>query len=249
MKARGRWDGMLLIARLNWPFYAVAAGVVVLALVGVVGFAAPVVRSGCALLVAGAGYFLLGSLGVSHLVYDRSNLYRWRWLDRALGGVARGRTAYCHAGYAEAVEELRVASVAGEWVVLDHYEEGRMTESSIKRARRICPVARDTVVAPFNAWPLAAGSLDVVFGILAIHELRSHGERVEWFAEARRCLKPGGRVVIAEHTRDLSNFLAFGPGFLHFHSCGSWRRSWQAAGFQRVDEFRVTPWVRIFVLA
>ena len=90
---------------------------------------------------------------------------------------------------------------------------------------------------------------DVVFGLLAIHELRSDRERSAWFAEARRCLGRGGRVVLVEHLRDSANFLAFGPGFLHFYSRGSWRRAWESAGFRSADEFRVTPWVHVFVLA
>ena len=88
----------------------------------------------------------------------------------------------------------------------------------------------------------------MVFGLLAIHELRSEAERTAWFAEARRCLRQGGRLILLEHTRDFANFLAFGPGFLHFHSPASWRRCWEGAGLQALDEFRVTPWVRIFVI-
>ena len=97
-------------------------------------------------------------------------------------------------------------------------------------------------------WPLEAESVDVVFGLLAIHELRSEEERSAWFAEARRCLRKGGRVILVEHVRDLANFLAFGPGFLHFHSLASWRRNWESAQLRSLDDFRVTPWVRVFVL-
>jgi hypothetical protein len=92
-------------------------------------------------------------------------------------------------------------------------------------------------------------SADVVFGLLAIHELRGELERTAWFAEAGRSLKSGGIVVLAEHTRDLANFLAFGPGFLHFHSVASWRRCWEKAGLRAMDEFQVTPWVRIFTVS
>ena len=70
-----------------------------------------------------------------------------------------------------------------------------------------------------------------------------------WFAEARRCLRPGGRIVLVEHVRDVANFLAFGPGFLHFHSPESWRHCWEKAGLRLSDRFRVTPWVRVFVIS
>ena len=90
--------------------------------------------------------------------------------------------------------------------------------------------------------------MDVVFGMLAIHELRSDAERVAWFAEARRCLADDGRVVLVEHVRDLANFVAFGPGFLHFHSVAAWQKSWVSGGLKRVDDFRITPFVRVFIL-
>ena len=111
------------------------------------------------------------------------------------------------------------------------------------------PPTADTLLADYNLWPIADASADVVFGLLAIHELRSEAERMTWFGEARRCLRSGGRIVLVEHTRDLANLLAFGPGFLHFHSRASWCRCWQHAGFHSLDEFRITPWVRIFVIA
>jgi len=62
-------------------------------------------------------------------------------------------------------------------------------------------------------------------------------------------MRKRGRVVLDEHLRDTATFLAFGPGFLHFHSPASWRRCWEHAGFRSMDEFRVTPFVRIFVLS
>jgi hypothetical protein len=52
-----------------------------------------------------------------------------------------------------------------------------------------------------------------------------------------------GRVVIVEHLRDLANFAAFGPGFVHFHSLATWRRAWESAALRLADEF-----VRVFVL-
>jgi hypothetical protein len=55
-------------------------------------------------------------------------------------------------------------------------------------------------------------------------------------------------VVLVEHLRDLPNFLAFGPGFLHFHSGPSWLYSIREAGFQIERDIPVTPFVHCFVL-
>jgi hypothetical protein len=285
MTPRGRWQGMGTILRFNWPFY-LAAGVVLIA--AVAGLVSPLPipwKLLCAGAAVGAGYFLLVSLGVSHLVYDRSDLYRFGWLVRALGNVPPDHVVFCHSGFDDLSEALRlrllptptgvgvkaplpvgrlpsggVATAPAEgsgptvarhspcWITLDHFDPKQMTEASIQRARRLYPPTAGTVSAPFDAWPVESSSADVVFGLLAIHEFRSESERTRWFAEARRSLKPRGRVVIAEHLRDPASFLAYGPGFLHFHSASSWRRCWEAAGLRAHDEFSVTPWVRVFVL-
>jgi SAM-dependent methyltransferase len=198
--------------------------------------------------VAGAAYFLFGSLGVSRWVYDRSDLYRWGWLERALRGSALHQVIFCHSGFDESSSELRARFRDVEWRVLDHFDAKQMTEASIRRARAMYPPTPGTLASPYDAWPVLPESADVIFGLLAIHELRSEAERGAWFAEARRCLRKGGRVVLIEHVRDAANFLAFGPGFLHFHSPASWCRCWEQAGFASLDAFRVTPFVRVFVL-
>jgi hypothetical protein len=238
---------MLAIVRFNWPFYLVAALVFLGAVVGIFLSGDLWVRASCCAIAAGSGYFLFVSLGVSHLIYDRSDLYRWHWLERALGGVKNKRIVFCHAGFDEASEALR-ERLAGEWRISDHFDPATMTEASIRRARKMYPPTPGTEAAPFDKWPVGDGWADVVFGILAVHELRTVGERAKWFAEAKRCLADGGRMVVVEHVRDAANFLAFGPGFLHFHSVKNWERSWEGEGLRLRDGFRITPFVRVFVI-
>ncbi len=249
MSARRPWQGMLAIARFNWPFYLAAGVVLIASLSGVVLSAHQPVQLGCLLAIAGAAYFIFGSLGVSHLIYDRSDLYRWEWLARALRGAGRERFIFCHSGFDETSSALGKMFTATHWQVIDHFDESLMPEASIRRARRLYPPTPTTKRAPFDHWLVESASADVVFALLAIHELRTEPQRTAWFAEARRCLRAEGRVVLVEHVRDLANFLAFGPGFLHFHSRANWRRCWEGAGFRCADEFRVTPWVRVFVLS
>jgi len=249
MNARGKWQGMLAIARFNWPFYAVAIAVMILSVIGWLLLDRPGSKVGCAIVFVLAAYFLLGSLSVSHFIYDRSDLYRWGWLERALRGVNMRQAIFCHCGFDEASAALLDRFGGVQWQILDHFKPRQMTEASIHRARATFPPAPGTLPSPYNAWPLAADSGDVVFALLTIHELRSEAERGAWMAECRRCLGEGGRVVLAEHVRDAANFLAFGPGFLHFHSPAGWRRCWESAGFRSSDKFRVTPFVRIFVLS
>ena len=249
MMQRGKWQGMWTIVRFNWPFYIGVILALILASCGFIWSGAILLKWTCAAVVAGAFYFLIVSLWVSHQVYDRSDLYRWAWLRRALDRTKRDTMIVCHSGFDEVSSALKECVADVNWVVLDHYDEAMMTEASIRRARKLFPPTSGTKSAPFDKWPVAAQSVDVVFGLLAIHELRSEEARIAWFNEASQCLVPGGRVVLAEHTRDFANFLAFGPGFLHFHSRASWRRCWEKAGLCTTDEFQVTPWVQIFIVS
>ena len=247
MKARGNFQGMLTIARFNWPLYGAAFAVLIVSGNGIF-LLTGLFKSLSAIAFAGAAYFIFVSLGVSHLVYDRSDLYRWSWLESALAGRQMRQAIFCHCGFDETSTAFLEKFGNVRWSILDHYDPERMTEQSIHRARALFPPTKGTLACNYDAWPISAESADVVFALLAIHELRTETERTSWFAEAKRCLRKGGRPLLVEHVRDAANFLAFGPGFLHFHSCASWRRCWESAGLRSVDQFSVTPFVQIFVL-
>jgi len=239
---------MRTIARLNWPYYAAAAAIIIVATACLVFPTPSAIQLLAAIALAGALYFVFVSLGVSYLIYDRSGLYRWRWLDAILPTNKRERTLLCHCGFDEVSESLRDYLGGGELQVLDHYDAATMTEPSIRRARELFPPVTGTLPARFDQWPVSDHSQDVIFALLAIHELRSEDQRSRWFAEARRTLADGGRIIIAEHTRNAANFLAFGPGFLHFHSRQSWQRCWQNAGLDCIHASTLTPWIDLFVL-
>ena len=251
MKARGKFwrmidDCAIQLAVLPSPrlvtCLVAGAGSVILLASGPLRVASAV-GLGC------AAYFIFVSLGVSHLVYDCSDLYRWSWLGRVTSWFYRAPSHPCHSGFDETSTHLREKFGEVQWTILDHYDPERMTEPSIRRARSSFPPTPGTLSCRYNAWPSPGISVDVVFGLLAIHELRTEAERSAWFAEARRCLRQGGRIVLAEHVRDAANFLAFGPGFLHFHSLASWKRCWENAGLHSLDQFRITPFVQILVLS
>ena len=248
MRERGRFAGMWTIVRFNWPIYATALAIIPITLVAFVFVGAPLLKVTCIAAVAGAVWFLVGSLAASHIVYDRSDLHRGNWLARALRGTVLRRAAVCHCGYDEISALVREQLPGAEILTFDHFDDVTMSEPSIRRARRLFPPAPGTTPAPFSKWPASDSSLDAVFGALAIHELRTHPERAAWFTEARRCLTPCGRVVLVEHVRDVANFAAFGPGFVHFHTAATWHRAWTSARLRLVEEFRITPFVRVFVL-
>lgn len=244
---RGPFDGVLNIVRFNWPVFGGTLAAVLALLMGV-AWTAGWWRALLAVAAAGLAAGTCISLAVSHVIYDRSDLYRFAWLTRVYGDRAPSVAVFCQTGFDESSALLRARTSGTHWTLLDHYDPARMTEPSIQRARQHCPPPEGTVAAPYHAWPTTPQQADLVIGMLAVHELRHCDERAAWFREAARTLQPGGRVVVVEHLRDLANLLAFGPGALHFHSAATWRRSWERARLRVQSEFRVTPWVAVFVL-
>ena len=240
--------GVRQIVRFNWPFYAGATlGVALAALV--IG-RMPVntgVRVALYATIAASAIWIVASLVASWIVYDRSPLMRWEWIDRALG-FRPDAWINIHAGLDESTMALRALFGRARWRVFDIFDPVEMTEPSIARARRLADnhVAAET--ADFRHLPVPTGTIDVALLLLSAHELRTDETRGALFDELRRVLGPGGRVVVAEHLRDCANFLAFGPGFLHFHSRRAWTRCFNRARFAIQSEFPITPFVRIFVL-
>ena len=68
------------------------------------------------------------------------------------------------------------------------------------------------------------------------------------FREITRILTPDGELILMEHSRDWRNFLAFGPGFLHFFSKSAWRKAASDAGLTVQTELSMTPFVHAYVL-
>src|SRR5690606_18179831 len=148
-------------------------------------------------------------------VFDRSPLYRFEWAKRWAGDPRR--IVNLHTGFDETSHELARLFPEAELMVLDLYDPDRMTEASIQRAHRyqarrgISPLPATRVT--HDALPAADDSVDALFSILAVHEVRRPEDRRRLFEEIRRCLRPGGRLLLLEHLRDPANFLAFGPQF------------------------------------
>lgn len=242
---RRPFQGVAAIVRFNWPYYLTSCLLITLGIV-----AGPRLSDGGAMVSWGvtvlAAWWTVASLFVSWWVYDMSDLHRYSWLQRAIRKPA-GVWINAHAGFDETTAALR-ERLPGEWIILDHHDPDRMHEPSIHRAKKRCPPLPGTRSAPFGRWPVDNAIANGVLGLLAIHELRTHPDRVKWFAEARRVLAAEGRVVMVEHVRDLANFIAFGPGFFHFHSVASWEFAWKEGGLTLADTFRISPWLRAFIL-
>lgn len=243
-----RFHGVVNIVRFNWPLYVAAALIVTgLLCMNTLLKPPPPLRTLLALAAVAGSVQTILSLLVSHYVYDLSDMYRFGWLSR-LGIESKGHFANIHSGFDETSAALKAHFPGSNWQLLDFYDDAHNTEASIARARRLYPASPETRRIKHDSWRLQADSLDACFCLFAVHEIRDKAQKVRFFREAASHLKPGGKIVVAEHLRDLPNFLVFGYGFLHFFSGRHWRKCIHAAGLEVADSFRVTPFVKIFVI-
>ncbi len=228
---RAPFQGVLQIVRFNWPFYV--ASTVVIAVTTLLGGLFTIVA-------AGATYMTVASLAASYWVYDHSDLYTLRWLDDALPTPCR-QAVNLHAGLDEFTLLLQSRYPATTWRTADFYDPAEMTEASIARARTAGAQPLD-----YRHWPYADASLDAVSFLFAAHEIRHPSGRRALFAEALRTLRPGGRLLVVEHLRDLPNLLVYGPGAFHFFRRRTWLDAWP--GFALIGERRMTAFTRLFLL-
>jgi hypothetical protein len=237
-------QGLLQIFHYNRPFYVRTLGAVAVA--AVLSVWLPSDLRALLLLACGiAVFWTCSSLLVSHYVYDRSALYSLRWLHGLLSRPP-AHWINLHAGLDETSGIISSVFPGSTGQTIDIYDPQEMTEPSIGNARHIAQAASPT--ADWRALPAADHHFDTVFLIFAAHELRRHEARATFFREVARVLRPSGEVVLVEHLRDLSNFAAFGPGFLHFFSEGAWQRAAEAARLSIRQRRTITPFVHVFVL-
>jgi len=250
---RGPFEGVLNVVRFNWPLYLVGAGIALAAVLGAILI--PLQPWFRAIMFFGGGaaiYLLTSSLIVSHVIYDRSPLYRFQWAGRWAGESPR-RIVNIHSGFDESSTALREVLPDAKVQILELHEPARMTEPSIARARRhqqrIAPPWLDEMTSKVtpDALPLADDSIDAAFAILAAHEVRIAEDRRKLFGEIARILCPGGRFILVEHLRNPANFIAFGPQFVHFYSRNTWLNVAQSAGLALIHEDRITPFIGLFV--
>lgn len=239
---QGTWN----IIRFNWHFYLIAFGLLVcivllpLQLSDTVRIYSRII----AFLIFGTTIF---SLLVSFYIYDLSALYKLHWLN-GFEVEQSDRIVNIHAGFDETSVLLKAKFGPSELIVLDFYDSAKHTEVSLKRARKAYPAYPETIPVETRALPLADTSVDAIFLIFSAHEIRNRKERIDFFTELRRILKPSGQILVTEHLRDGPNFLAYNIGFFHFYAKATWLETFTAAKIKVQQEVKVTPFVSTFVL-
>lgn len=239
---RGRYEGMWNVVRFNWPMYIVGLGGVTVASVGACSVSE--LRGPFAVVALIGAILVLVPLVVSHVIYDRSDLYDMPWLQGAHRYIVN-----VTAGFDESSAILHRRFPQSALQVIDLFDAERCTEPSIARARKAYPPYPDTTVMTGGVLPYGTSSVDLVVAFLSLHEVRAHAERVKLLKEMHRSLTADGRIVITEHLRDLPNALAFSVGVGHFLSHRTWAAAFHEAELRIITEERTAGFITTYLLA
>src|SRR6185295_14025211 len=160
--------------------------------------------------IAAGIYFIIASVIASYFNYDYSDLYKLReWPTKSFPANPRAAVVI-HAGFDPASGAFRACYPGTSVRVLDFFTPEETTEASIQLAHRLNPPTGPQEHTASDAWPVDTDSQDAVMALSAAHEIRDEDRRAKFFREAKRVIKPGGRVVVIEQLRDLPNSLCFG---------------------------------------
>lgn len=238
-KLQGLWN----IIRFNRHFYIAALILLVIASIGL-------------LIVSGKPQVILliivcltiiplaVSLLASYYIYDLSDLYEMSWLPDSVDG----KVLNLHSGFDETSQTISRKYPGAELFICDFYNPKKHTEISIERARKAYPANPKTITINTDHVPFNNGAFGVIVVCLSAHEIRDKNERIQFFHELHRVIKPTSNVYVTEHLRDFNNFIAYTLGFFHFHSRRSWLETFSKSGFKVSREKKTTPFVTTFIL-
>ncbi|HUA28932.1 MAG TPA: hypothetical protein VMC03_08595 [Streptosporangiaceae bacterium] len=236
------------VIRFNWPKYAGALALVTAALVAGAAGAPGWIRYPLWAVCAPGVVWTLTSLAATWWVYDHRRIYE----QLTTGLPDAGGWAAVHAGFDDSLPALRAAigrapAAVGEIAI--------RPGASLRRARKASPgsataglslTAGSSLPAGSSLTAgssLPAGSLDSIFVTFAVHEVRDASGQRALFAALRRALRPGGRLIITEHSRNAANIAVYGPGALHFRPLATWYARAAEAGLTEASRLSVTPFV------
>jgi len=242
---RRKFQGGLNILSFNRHFYVFGFGALLLLLLShyFIKWYEPLFW----IIVAAFMYGLLMPLLVSAYVYDFSGNYRLNWLEPLISDREKATLIVnIHAGFDETSFLIKDKFPKAELKAFDFYNAKQHTEPAIKRARKVTLGYPGTQQVTSGSIPLPEHSVDIVFLLSAVHEIRSHQEKILFLKECHRVCKPNGKAIMVEHLRDFPNFLAFSVGFTHFFSRWVWKDAFEKAGFATFKETKFTPFMSIF---
>ena len=241
---RKPFQGILNILRFNWHFYAIGFVIISLFLI-IAPYTNPTISKFIHFIIFLMVLTVFISLVVSYYVYDLSGFYELNWIKNNDNPIS---VLNINAGFDETSVLLKTKFKNATFLVLDFYNPKKHTEISIKRARKIYPPNSKTINISTSKIDLQNNSVDKIFIILSAHEIRNQEERINFFKELNRIIKPKGQIFVTEHLRGFSNFFAYNIGAFHFFSRSNWLNTFDNAKLNVVSEIKKTPFISTFIL-
>ena len=240
---RKPFQGILNIVRFNWHFYVLAAFFigVLLVLKQFISIDFIVV-----IIIGTIITTTIISLAISFYIYDSSDLYNFSWIPKSDENL---KIVNINAGFDETSLLIKSRFKNATVIILDFYNPTKHTEISIERARKAYPSQPETVQIETSNIVLETNSIDAVFLIFAAHEIRNNQERIVFFKEINRILKPNGQLFVLEHLRDFTNFCGYSIGIFHFLSKANWKNTFEKSNFVIDSEQKQTPFISLFTLS
>lgn len=242
---RKSFQGVLNILSFNRHFYVF--GIIVLALIIASHILFNWSNTLYWILLLAFIYGLIMPLIVSAYVYDFSGYYDFNWLKKLkFTDSKETQILNINAGFDETSFIIKNLFPESDLKVFDFYNPKQHTEPAIIRARKVSLVYPNTQQIISNTIPLQDNSVDYIFLLSAVHEIRTQEEKIQFLKECHRVSKSTGNVIMVEHLRDFPNFVAFSIGFTHFFSKKTWQNAFIGAGFSSFTETKFTPFMSIF---
>lgn len=242
---RRKFQGVLNILSFNRHFYVFGISVLALVITSHILIKWPNILFW--IITIAFIYGLIMPLIISAYIYDFSGYYNFDWLKKcSIDELDPKQILNINAGFDETSFIIKNNFPQSELKVFDFYNPKRHTEPAIVRARKVSLVFPNTQQIKTNFIPLKDQSVDIIFLLSAVHEIRLQKEKIEFLKECHRVCTPNGKVIMVEHLRDFPNFLVFSIGFTHFFSRKVWKKAFENASFSSFIEIKFTPFMSIF---
>ncbi|MCU7616815.1 class I SAM-dependent methyltransferase [Chryseobacterium sp. PBS4-4] len=243
---RRKFQGVLNILSFNRHFYFFGIGILALIIISYKLFEWSDILFW--IIIISFLYGLIMPLIVSAYVYDFSGYYNFDWLQKcSIDHSNIKQVININAGFDETSFIIKNNFPNADLKVFDFYDSERHTEPAIIRARKVSLVYPNTQQIKSDSIEMNDDSVDLIFLLSAVHEIRSNNEKIQFLKECHRVCKPNGKVIMVEHLRDFPNFLAFSVGFTHFFPKKIWRNAFENSGFKTFEEIKFTPFMSIFI--
>lgn len=179
MEKRRKFQGALNILSFNRHFYVAGLGVLAVLIASYLLIDWPDILFW--LIIVAFLYGFIMPLIVSAYVYDFSGYYNFHWLKNLIRNDEGVQLIVnINAGFDETSFIIKNKFPHSDLKVFDFYNAKQHTEPAIKRARKVSLVYPNTQQIASNLIPLKNNSVDIVFLLSAVHEIRSNEEKVRF---------------------------------------------------------------------